>query len=335
MKTIVFFNNKGGVGKTTMVYHLAWMYAELGFVVVAADLDPQANLSAMFLSEDRLEQVWSDEDHRDSILGAVSPMLRGLGDISEPHVEQIRSNLGLVVGDLGLSSFEARLSSAWPDCLGGDEAAFRIESSFHRTILNAARKQEADIALIDVGPNLGAINRAAIIAANFVVFPLVPDLFSLQALRNVGPTLANWRAEWSDRLDRRPRVLELDLPSADMHPAGYVVMQHAVREGRPVQAYQKWIGRIPRTYREEALGQEGPEPASTQDNSECLATLKHYRSLMAMAHEVRKPMFHLRAADGALGGHIYAVQDCYSDFQRLAETIAVKCEVDAIGSELD
>ena len=37
MKTIAFFNNKGGVGKTTLVYHLAWMYA---------DLDPQANLTA-------------------------------------------------------------------------------------------------------------------------------------------------------------------------------------------------------------------------------------------------------------------------------------------------
>ena len=73
MKTIAFFNYKGGVGKATLVYHLSWMYKELGFSVVAADLDPQANLSAVFLSEDRLDQVWFDDDHRNSILGAVSP----------------------------------------------------------------------------------------------------------------------------------------------------------------------------------------------------------------------------------------------------------------------
>ena len=88
------------------------MYAELGFSVVAADLDPQANLSAVFLSEKRLEQLWPDDGHPDSILGAVSPILRGLGDMREPHVERISANLGLVVGDLGLSSFEARLSAA-------------------------------------------------------------------------------------------------------------------------------------------------------------------------------------------------------------------------------
>ena len=330
MKTIAFFNNKGGVGKTTLVYHLAWMYAELGFSVVAADLDPQANLSAVFLDADRLEALWPDGVHPDSILGAVSPILRGLGDIREPHVEQVATNLGLVVGDLGLSSFEAKLSSAWPDCLSRDESAesaFRTESAFHRTILNAAAKQNADLALIDVGPNLGAINRAAIIAANFVVFPLAPDLFSLQALRNVGPTLRQWRRDWRDRLERRPEAEELDLPSADIVPAGYIVMQHAVRVGRPVQAYQKWIKRIPDVYRKEALDSVATGAPSTEGDPECLATLKHYRSLMAMAHEARKPMFHLKAADGALGGHIYAVQDCYKDFEKLAKAIATKCEV--------
>ena len=57
---VAFFNNKGGVGKTSLVYHLAWMYADLGVRVVAVDLDPQANLSAAFLDEDRLAILWSE-----------------------------------------------------------------------------------------------------------------------------------------------------------------------------------------------------------------------------------------------------------------------------------
>ena len=333
MTTIAFFNNKGGVGKTTLGYHLSWMYADLGVSVVAADLDPQANLTAMFLSEDRLEELWPDDDHPHSILGSISPIVRGLGDISEPHVEEVNDNLGLIVGDLGLSRFEARLSAAWPGCLDGDEVAFRTESAFYRTILKAAEMREADVVLIDVGANLGAINRAAIIAANFVVFPLAPDLFSLQGLRNLGPTLREWRKEWKDRVDRWPDGSNLSLPSAAITPAGYIVMQHAVRAGRPVQAYRKWLHRIPEVYRAEALGDMNAGAVPVVDDADdagdvnCLATLKHYRSLMPMAQEARKPIFHLKAADGALGGHIYAVQDCYDDFKNLAIAIADKCGV--------
>lgn len=327
MRTVVFFNNKGGVGKTSLVYHLAWMYADLGVSVVAADLDPQANLTAMFLDEARLEELWPDGDHPDSVLGVVAPILRGLGDIKDPHVEKITRDLGLLVGDLGLSRFEAKLSSAWPDCMSRDEAAFRTESAFHRAIHKAAETRDAEIVLIDVGPNLGAINRAAIIAANFVVVPLAPDLFSLQGLRNLGPTLRDWRSEWRDRLDRRPSDSGLALPAGDITPAGYVVMQHAVRADRPVKAYQKWMERIPEVYRKEVLNDDTPYVPSSRGDPECLATLKHYRSLMPMAQEALKPIFHLKAADGALGGHIYAVQECYEDFKKLAGGIAAKCGV--------
>ena len=52
---LTFFNNKGGVGKTSLVYHLAWMLNDLGHRVLACDLDPQANLTAAFLDEERLE----------------------------------------------------------------------------------------------------------------------------------------------------------------------------------------------------------------------------------------------------------------------------------------
>ena len=48
---VAFFNNKGGVGKTSLAYHLARMYADLGHRLLVADLDPQANLSAAFLEK--------------------------------------------------------------------------------------------------------------------------------------------------------------------------------------------------------------------------------------------------------------------------------------------
>ncbi|MBM3840206.1 MAG: hypothetical protein FJ398_20015 [Verrucomicrobia bacterium] len=85
--------------------------------------------------------------------------------------------------------------------------------------------------------------------------------------------------------------------------------------------------RIPEVYHEEVLTDPNGGAVSTETDRECLSTVKHYRSLMPMAQEALKPIFHLKAADGALGGHIYAVQECYDDFKRLASAIAHKCGV--------
>jgi hypothetical protein len=181
--------------------------------------------------------------------------------------------------------------------------------------------------LIDVGPNLGAINRSALLAANFVAVPLAADLFSLQGLKNLGPNLREWRQEWADRLNRRPADPSLLLPPSEMTPVGYVVLQHAVRLDRPVKAYERWIARIPGVYSADVLGDAEPTTVSITKDANCLATLKNYRSLMPLAQDALKPMFFLKPADGALGGHMAAVQDCYADFKRLAKRISEKCGV--------
>jgi chromosome partitioning protein len=320
MKTIAFFNNKAGVGKTSLVYHLAWMFADRGVPVLAADLDPQANLTAMFLNEERLEEIWpEDEEHRATIFGAVRPILRGIGDIARPPGEQIVPNLGLLPGDLGLSGFEDKLSDAWPRCHNSDEAAFRIMTAFHR-LMNEMADGWAELVLIDVGPNLGAINRAALIASDHVCVPLAPDLYSLQGLKNLGPALMGWRSTWADLKTKAPK--DLSLPAGSMSPAGYVVMQHGMRDSRPVKAYQRWMDKIPPVYRTAVLGKPtaGVVP-KVENDSNCLAQLKHYRSLMPLAMEAHKPMFHLKPADGAIGAHGEAVKDCRSDFLRLARKV--------------
>jgi chromosome partitioning protein len=327
MKTLVFFNNKGGVGKTSLVYHLAWMYAELGLQVLAADYDPQANLTSMFLDDDRLEELWPEGERRDTVFGAMRPLLEGTGDIQNPHTEAIEENLSLLVGDLGLSASEDELSSQWPQCLDRKPRAFRVMSAFYRVMRLAALEREADLVLIDVGPNLGAINRAALIAAQHVVIPLAPDIYSLQGLANLGPTLRRWRDEWTDRLGRAADPA-LELPAGVMGPLGYVVMRHAVRLDRPVKAYAKWMARIPGKYRSAVLNQDSATaPSAVSQDPECLAELKHYRSLMPMAMEVHKPMFHLKPADGAIGSHGKAVTDCYRDFASLARKIAARCNL--------
>ena len=157
---ITFFNNKGGVGKTSLVYHLAWMYSDLGLRVVVADLDPQGNLTAAFLDEDRLEAIWDDPEDTGTIFGSIRPLVSGTGDIRNAVLEDIDEGLSLITGDLALSSFEDELSQQWTKCSDGDERAFRVISSFWRIVQAAVENRDAHIALVDLGPNLGAINRA-------------------------------------------------------------------------------------------------------------------------------------------------------------------------------
>ncbi len=313
MTPLAFFNNKGGVGKTTLVYHLAHMFVARGRRVLLVDLDPQSNLTAMCLSEERLEELWpAGEEHARTVLGAVRPIMRGIGDLETPHVEELRPGLGLVPGDLGLSTFEDKLSDAWARALDKDEAAYRALSAFHRMCLRGAEAHGADLVLIDVGPNLGAINRAALLATAHVITPLAPDLFSMQGLRNLGPTLLDWRRSWQDRLQRSPDG-GLELPEGRMNPLGYLIMQTGMRLSRPVKAYQRWVRRMPVEYHENLLQAPGFDTPAEED-PHCLGVMRHYQSLMPLSQDARKPMFELRPADGAIGAHVQAVNRCGAEF---------------------
>ena len=333
---LAFFNNKGGVGKTTLVYHLAWMFTELDLRVLVADLDPQANLTAAFLDEDQLESLWDvDQVAVSTISDAVQPLVQRLGDIGEielrtfsrdevspAHDPDLAQPLALVPGDLELSRFEDDLSEEWPKCLEGRGGAFRVTSAFWRVLQQAAERHRSQLILVDIGPNLGAINRAALISADHVAIPMAPDLFSLQGLRNLGPTLRGWRQDWASRLQKGNEI-PFALPSGRIRPAGYILLQHAVRLDRPVKAYARWAERIPTEYRSSVLDTSGEEaPSSAAEDEHCLAMLKHYRSLMPMAHDARKPMFFLKPADGAIGSHFDAAKRAKDDFRELARGIA-------------
>ena len=328
-KVLTFFNNKGGVGKTSLIYHLAWISAQSGKRIVVADLDPQANLTAAFLEEDIIEQIWNDQKQGSTIYNCVKPLAR-VGDITEPVLQKVADNLYLIPGDVQLSGYEDSLSGEWPNSMQGQNLyrPMRVLSSFWQVMQMAAQQVTADIVLVDVGPNLGAINRSVLIATDYLVIPLGADLFSLQGLRNLGPTLRNWNSDWNDRLINWEKKHEtgdsLQLPNGKMQPLGYVCQQPGIRLDRPVQAYEKWVNRIPEVYRQAVLNERSPIGMTPYKDPECLAIIKHYRSLVPMAQEHRKPIFNLTSADGAIGGHANAVSSSRKDFKELADKIFEK-----------
>lgn len=328
---LTFFNNKSGVGKTSLVYHLAWMLSDLGYRVLAGDLDPQANLTAAFLDENQLEELsdGSDEASAKTILQCVQPLTKE-GDIKDPTLTEITSGLCLMPGELALASLEDPLSSAWPNALGANELyrPFRLLTAFATVMQAGAAQMDAAVVLIDVGPNLGTINRSALIATDYIIVPLGTNLFSLQSLGNLGPTLNQWRQDWRRRRNHWTQP-DFSLPDGAMQPVGYIVQQHGLILSRPIRAYDKWVNRMPEAYARNLCGDSlGPYPATpAQDEQNNLATVKHYRSLVPMAQEARKPIFHLTTADGAIGSHAAAANDARRDFRDLAQKIVQRINI--------
>ncbi|NOX92411.1 MAG: ParA family protein [Gammaproteobacteria bacterium] len=328
---LTFFNNKGGVGKTSLIYHLAWIFASMHKRVVAVDLDPQSNLTSAFLDEDKIESIWNGETKGLTVYQCVKP-LTSVSDIIEPTLQHIAPDLYLLPGDVALSGYEDALSREWPDSMGDNNLyrPMRVLSSFWQIMQMAADNVQADIVLVDVGPNLGAINRSVLIATDYIVIPLGADLFSLQGLKNLGPVLESWQNLWGKRLDNWNNSTDAEahpgfsLPRGKMKPIGYLCQQHGVRLNRPVQAYDKWVNRIPSAYREYVRKEPTDAALKPENDPYCLATIKHYRSLIPMAQEHRKPIFNLTSADGAIGAHANAVQDAKKDFKKLAEKIVRK-----------
>ncbi len=331
---LTFFNNKGGVGKTSLIYHLAWMFASLDKQVVIADLDPQANLTAAFLDDERIHELWNNQATSSTLYRCIKP-LAGVGDITAPALQKITPDLHLLPGDVALSSFEDNVSEEWPKSMGDNNLyrSMRILTAFWQVMQMAANQVQADIILVDIGPNLGAINRSVLLGTDYVVIPLGADLFSLQGLSNLGPTLRRWRGQWKKRQDNWCDSKEyqdyssFQLPGGNMQPIGYLCQQHGVLLSRPVKAYDRWVQRIPNVYRETVLDERTRTNLRPDDDPYCLAIIKHYRSLIPMGQEHRKPIFHLTSADGAIGGHARAVSDAKNDFRQLAQKIAGKIEL--------
>jgi chromosome partitioning protein len=325
VKVLAFFNNKGGVGKTTLAYHFANMLSLRGIKTLVLDLDPQANLTSMFLADDIIEPLLDQSDG--TVYRGILPVITGQGPAMCPNVIAMSPFLRLIPGDLSLSEIEDTLSIEWARGADSNPTTFQrsiLVTTVFWQIIQAAQGAADDIVILDVGPNLGAINRLALLCSDYVVVPLAPDLFSLKGLRNMGPKISEWQEDWGTRRTKAEKI-GMSVPQGTMSPIGYVLSRFSVRADRPAKAFARWSARIPAEFRR-LLGGQQQEATSLESDSFKLATMKDYRSLMPMAMEAHKPMFSLTPADGAIGGHQKAVEACYDDYFQLVSRVLARIE---------
>lgn len=304
---ISVFNNKGGVGKTTYMFHISHILARRGHTVLMVDCDTQGNLTNYCLSDAQVEKAWSENGN--SIFRVVEPIIRGTGDILSPAPSKIDNSKGdifLVPGDLRLSDFEDRLGDTWNSARGGDEASLRVQSALHRYIQNAAIQVNANIVLIDMGPNLGALNRSALASSDYFMTPVAPDLFSIQGTENLGNKLVAWKEQWQ-QCHENWKGKGLELPNGAPLYLGYVLQMHNTRSTDASGMTAGW--RIYKDKLEGAISTNivakigSSQTVNWTDGKHLLGKIPNLHSLVPYSQKARKPIFDCTGADGLRGAH--------------------------------
>lgn len=217
---VTVFNNKGGVGKTTLTFHLAHALGELGNKVLLIDLDPQCNLTIFSLSMETIHDIWVGEDdfvedfaasksrmkpsHFDEVLNTVrsihfslKPTEDGTAELEHlPPPAAIGHNVDLIPGRLTLHLFEAKVGERWSGVYQGDPLAIRTSTRVRSLAHEYAAKHGYDIVILDTSPSLGSLNRNLLSLADGFIIPCSPDLFSVYGIRNIGSALTTWRKQF-------------------------------------------------------------------------------------------------------------------------------------------
>lgn len=320
MKTVAFFNHKGGVGKTTLLFNTAVVLGQMGQRVLLLDADAQANLTALALAEDAVQAAV--DEHR-TIWSALSPLVSGAGDIQVVQPVGIRENVWILPGDIRVSNFEAIAPVGWTEALAGEERGFRVTSAMYRLLVVLNAQLNLDLALIDLGPNVNALNRSVLIATDGFVVPLAPDLFSVMALPSVGQSIRTWVTQWKTARGNVPPEMNIALPEGKPKPLGYLSQQFSTYRKSPTAAFQNWIDRIPSAYEEGILVPLGAAGIPIPSGEHSLRSLKNYGALVPTAQESNKALFELDGRE-AYGSQHTKAQDSREMFLAVAESILEK-----------
>lgn len=156
---IVFSNQKGGVGKTTLTRELGIYLAGLSLRVLLVDTDPQGNLSKSLMDERR-------EGLYEALTGG------------EVVLTQIEPTLSLFFGDFRLAALEKSL-------IGEMDGYTKLRKLFGDPIFDPF-----EYILIDSPPSLGILSVNGLAAAHHLVVPLNPTLYSLQGTNDLFNTVS-------------------------------------------------------------------------------------------------------------------------------------------------
>lgn len=316
MKAIAFFNNKGGVGKTTSICNVASILStQYDNRVALIDCDPQCNSTQLVLGTEKIEDLYASKSSQGTLGYAIRPLK--VGDRApnldvEPQTEN-EFGVDLFAGHPDLSIIEDKLSANWGSLMAGEIEGFRVNLWLKYLIDYIG--DDYDYIFIDVGPSLGALNRSVLLACDGFITPLGSDIFSIMGIENIGSWLKDWLQKYNtgyENLDKEyaeeyavPR-----LPGVANGYLGYTVQQYTTKtdaggKRRKVAAYDNIIKKMPSSI-QNSLGRY----LSNSDYEPSLGDIPFLYSLVPLAQQASVPIHKLSSEHG-LRGSRYTLANKY------------------------
>lgn len=324
MISIGFFNNKGGVGKTTLLCNLAASLAiEKQKKILVVDVDPQCNASAYLLPSEKLDNILLSGNHN-SIDAFYEPIRRGKGYPQNiPNIERSeRFKVDLIVGDPKLSIREDLLATDWAATKNGDPRGFQTTYALKELI---GRMTDYDLIFVDMGPSLGALNRSALLAVDYFVMPLSVDIFSLMAVSNILSSFNNWKSSLSDAISRHRENegCDFDINGTpvewSLNFAGYVMQQYTAKKKEGVRQAVDAFEKIIKKQNDEMVSL--CNFFGVNQDSVDLGEVPTLSSVIPLSQQAHAPIFELNAKDGIVGSGYNRVSEAGVFYHNIANNL--------------
>lgn len=358
---VTIFNNKGGVGKTTLTYHLAHALGELGKKVLLIDLDPQCNLTIFSLTMDYIHDIWSVEDafvadfaaaksassdqsftellqSPRSVHFSLKPTEDGTAELPNlPPPVALNNNVHLIPGRLTLHLYEAKISERWSGIYQGDPLAIRTGTRVRQLAYEYARLYGYEIVVFDTSPSLGALNRHLLTLADGFLIPCSPDLFSVYGVRNIGAALSIWRKQFDTIYHLLSDAKRSQFPEKFVKLIGYTIYNAKKYAGSRNEldlagAHYNYANQIPQTIKEyidqdNALDFDAFLAHSMGKN----AVIHTHNTFPSMSQKYHKPMWllpdhnELESADkSTIAGNQNKYRDTRDAYRSFAEDFLMR-----------
>ena len=202
--------------------------------------------------------------------------------------------------------------------------AMTFMCALSRSTRTLGERYEADVIIYDVGPNVGALNRAILLGSDFFVTPVGADLFSLRALSTVGRSIARWIKDWQvvrnlASADDRGAILR-----GRPHYIGYITSAYKVSSGRlSTKPHEHWEARIAPRVRDkivEDIKRIDSDLVPTNGNK--IASIKDFHSLAPQAQKHGIPISKLMGYVNS--GYYSQVTEAGKQFNALAKELLAR-----------